>query len=84
MFTKELFSTHIHGSVNHDWRTSQFCDRMAISDTQGAVQNQIRCVTGDIDAATVCHGAYANYQDKALTKHIESPELITITSRCYV
>ena len=58
MFTKELFpSMQTRCSVNH-WKMSRFCDkRMAISDLQGAVWNQIKHVIGDLNIAVVFNRA---------------------------
>lgn len=56
---------------------------MAISDLQGAVWNQIKLVSGDINTAVVFNRALCQLLSQSFNKVHESPRLITITSLHY-
>lgn len=65
-------------------KMSQSCDnRMAISDLQGAVWNQIKFVSGDINTAVVSNRALCQRLCQSFNQVHESPRLITITSLHY-
>lgn len=65
-------------------KMSQSCDnRMAISDLQGAVWNQIKFVSGDINTAVMFNRALCQLLSRSFNQVNESPRLITITSLHY-